>query len=52
MIYLRQFQEKFAQMITNAGFSNVTYENLTGGIVAIHTGFKIWLGSFKVDLSL
>jgi demethylmenaquinone methyltransferase/2-methoxy-6-polyprenyl-1,4-benzoquinol methylase len=24
----------------NAGFENVTYFNLTGGIVALHRGFK------------
>jgi demethylmenaquinone methyltransferase / 2-methoxy-6-polyprenyl-1,4-benzoquinol methylase len=27
-------------MMGNAGFENVTYFNLTGGIVALHRGFK------------
>ena len=34
-------QREFAFMIEEAGFKNVTYSNLTGGIVAIHSGFKI-----------
>ncbi len=34
-------QETFAGMIEDAGFRAVTYENLTGGIVAIHSGFKL-----------
>lgn len=40
---IRQFpdQEKFKQMIENAGFRQVTYENLTFGVCAIHSGFKI-----------
>lgn len=40
---IRQFpdQEEFAEMIENAGFSNVTYENLSFGIAAIHSGFKL-----------
>jgi ubiquinone/menaquinone biosynthesis methyltransferase len=39
---IRQFppQEKFAEMIRKAGFSQVQYENLTGGIVAIHSGWR------------
>ena len=39
---IRQFpeQDTFASMITLAGFSNVQYENIQGGIVAIHSGFK------------
>jgi len=37
---IRRFpdQETFRQKIEAAGFSRVTYRNLTGGIVAIHTG--------------
>lgn len=31
-------QEEFADMIRAAGFEGVRYENLTGGIVAIHSG--------------
>lgn len=39
---IRKFpdQETFATMITQAGFEKVSYENLTGGVVAIHTGYK------------
>uniref|UniRef100_A0A2A4K7M1 2-methoxy-6-polyprenyl-1,4-benzoquinol methylase, mitochondrial n=1 Tax=Heliothis virescens TaxID=7102 RepID=A0A2A4K7M1_HELVI len=40
---IRQFpdQEKFKTMIEDAGFRQVTYENLTFGTCAIHSGFKI-----------
>jgi demethylmenaquinone methyltransferase / 2-methoxy-6-polyprenyl-1,4-benzoquinol methylase len=40
---IRQFppQEKFATMLKNAGFSRVDYRNLTGGVVALHTGVKL-----------
>jgi len=34
-------QEKFAQMIQEAGFQRVEYENLVGGVVAIHSGLKL-----------
>lgn len=34
-------QESWADQIRAAGFKAVTYENLTGGIVAIHSGFKL-----------
>jgi demethylmenaquinone methyltransferase / 2-methoxy-6-polyprenyl-1,4-benzoquinol methylase len=34
-------QEDFAEMIRAAGLSRVTYRNLTGGVVAIHSGWKI-----------
>jgi len=33
--------EKFAQMIEEAGFQRVEYENLVGGVVAIHSGLKL-----------
>ncbi|KOB66595.1 Ubiquinone/menaquinone biosynthesis methyltransferase ubiE [Operophtera brumata] len=33
--------EKFKSMIEDAGFRQVTYENLTFGTCAIHSGFKI-----------
>ncbi|KAH7572537.1 hypothetical protein JRO89_XS04G0271800 [Xanthoceras sorbifolium] len=33
--------EKFASMIADAGFQKVEYENLVGGVVAIHSGLKI-----------
>jgi 2-methoxy-6-polyprenyl-1,4-benzoquinol methylase len=35
------FQEKFAQMIQEAGFERVEYENLVGGVVAFHSGLKL-----------
>lgn len=40
---IRQFpnQENFKQIIEEAGFRHVTYENLTLGVVAIHSGFKL-----------
>ncbi|WP_145569540.1 bifunctional demethylmenaquinone methyltransferase/2-methoxy-6-polyprenyl-1,4-benzoquinol methylase UbiE [Yersinia mollaretii] len=33
-------QETLKGMMIEAGFENVTYSNLTGGIVALHRGFK------------
>ena len=33
-------QETLAEMMRQAGFESVNYQNLTGGIVAIHTGVK------------
>jgi demethylmenaquinone methyltransferase/2-methoxy-6-polyprenyl-1,4-benzoquinol methylase len=33
-------QETLAEMMRSAGFESVIYQNLTGGIVAIHTGGK------------
>lgn len=33
-------QETLAKIMIDAGFAEVTYRNLTGGIVAIHTGIK------------
>eukprot|EP00038_Savillea_parva_P006872 m.166454 g.166454 ORF g.166454 m.166454 type:complete len:327 (+) comp12691_c0_seq1:218-1198(+) len=39
---IREFpnQEKFAQMIRDAGFKHVTHRDLTGGVAAIRSGFK------------
>lgn len=34
-------QEEFARMIEHAGFLTVKYDNLTGGVVAIHSGIKL-----------
>lgn len=34
-------QDDFLAMIEAAGFSHVTYRNLTGGVVAIHSGWRI-----------
>lgn len=40
---IRKFpkQAEYACMIEEAGFSNVTYQNYTGGIVALHSGYKL-----------
>lgn len=40
---IRKFpkQETFAGMIRDAGFERVTFRNLSGGIAAIHSGWKI-----------
>ncbi|XP_028852372.1 2-methoxy-6-polyprenyl-1,4-benzoquinol methylase, mitochondrial-like [Denticeps clupeoides] len=40
---IRRFpdQETFKAMIEDAGFFRVQYFNLTGGVVAIHSGFKL-----------
>ncbi|XP_057476680.1 2-methoxy-6-polyprenyl-1,4-benzoquinol methylase, mitochondrial isoform X3 [Actinidia eriantha] len=39
---IRRFpsQDKFASMIADAGFQKVEYENLVGGVVAVHSGLK------------
>jgi ubiquinone/menaquinone biosynthesis C-methylase UbiE len=34
-------QDEFSNMIEDAGFSCVKYENLSLGIAAIHSGFKL-----------
>jgi demethylmenaquinone methyltransferase/2-methoxy-6-polyprenyl-1,4-benzoquinol methylase len=33
-------QETFKNMMQSAGFLDASYENLTGGIVALHKGTK------------
>lgn len=33
-------QEEYAAMLREAGFKNVTWKNLAGGIIAVHTGTK------------
>ena len=40
---IRRFpaQEAFADMIADAGFAGVDYKNLTFGVAAIHSGFKL-----------
>ena len=40
---IRQFpkQDVFADMIASAGFERVFFRNLTGGIAAIHSGWKL-----------
>lgn len=40
---IRRFpdQETFAGMIRTAGFEQVKYRNLTMGIAALHSGWKI-----------
>jgi ubiquinone/menaquinone biosynthesis C-methylase UbiE len=34
-------QEGFAAMIRAAGFAETRHDNLTGGVVCVHTGFKL-----------
>ena len=40
---IRRFppQERFATMIRDAGFDRVTFRSLTGGVAAIHSGWRI-----------
>ena len=40
---IRKFptQEKFMKMIDDAGFKRTSYRNLSGGIVAIHSGWRV-----------
>ncbi|KAG7318160.1 hypothetical protein KOW79_017915 [Hemibagrus wyckioides] len=40
---IRKFpdQETFKEMMEDVGFSHVQYTNLSGGIVALHSGFKL-----------
>ena len=40
---IRKFpeQDQFSQMISKTGFQNVKYRNLSFGIAAIHSGWKI-----------
>lgn len=40
---IRQFpdQRAFADKVRQAGFAHVSYRNLTGGVVAIHSGWKV-----------
>jgi demethylmenaquinone methyltransferase / 2-methoxy-6-polyprenyl-1,4-benzoquinol methylase len=40
---IRKFpsQERFAEMVREAGFARVSHRNLAGGIAAIHSGWKI-----------
>jgi len=40
---IRKFpdQERFAGMIRDAGFGQVKYRNMTGGVAALHSGWKL-----------
>lgn len=40
---IRRFpkQEQFAAQMREAGFGNVSYRNMTGGVVALHSGWKV-----------
>ena len=40
---IRQFpkQDDFAGMITDAGFSRVGYRNMSGGVVSLHSGWRL-----------
>jgi demethylmenaquinone methyltransferase/2-methoxy-6-polyprenyl-1,4-benzoquinol methylase len=33
-------------MMEAAGFANCRFQNMTGGIVALHTGIKAWYEHF------
>ncbi len=50
---IRRFpkQEEFTSMIKDAGFKAVHYENLSFGIAAIHSGFKLkhFMGDTRVS---
>ncbi|KAL5681698.1 hypothetical protein ACJX0J_008083, partial [Zea mays] len=39
----------FAQMIQEAGFQRVEYENLLSGVVAIHSGLKLSICCFLMN---
>ena len=40
---IRQFpnQDEFLHLIQDAGLQKISYQNLTGGIVAIHSAWKL-----------
>jgi demethylmenaquinone methyltransferase/2-methoxy-6-polyprenyl-1,4-benzoquinol methylase len=40
---IRKFppQEEFAQMIRDGGFEQVKYRNMTMGVAALHSGWKL-----------
>jgi demethylmenaquinone methyltransferase/2-methoxy-6-polyprenyl-1,4-benzoquinol methylase len=40
---IRRFpdQKSFTRLIENAGFGQVRYRNLTGGIAALHSGWRL-----------
>jgi demethylmenaquinone methyltransferase/2-methoxy-6-polyprenyl-1,4-benzoquinol methylase len=40
---IRRFpsQARFAKMIASAGFARVKVRNMTGGVVALHSGWKV-----------
>lgn len=40
-LVLFALQEEFKSMIEDAGFYCVQYYNFTGGVVALHSGFKL-----------
>ncbi|MEA2982190.1 MAG: demethylmenaquinone methyltransferase / 2-methoxy-6-polyprenyl,4-benzoquinol methylase, partial [Alphaproteobacteria bacterium] len=33
--------EEFARMIGNAGFRRVSFQPMTGGVVALHSGWRL-----------
>ena len=41
LIRMHPDQRTLKGMMENAGFQNCDYHNLTGGIVAVHRGFKL-----------
>ena len=40
---IRKFpnQQDFAELVANAGFSRVSFANYSGGIAALHSGWKL-----------
>ena len=46
---IRKFpkQAEWSNMIEEAGFKYVSYTNYTGGIVAVHSGFKMWFNGIQ-----
>ncbi len=41
VLSLLSAQDTFAGMIEDAGFQAVGYENILGGVVAMHSGYKL-----------
>lgn len=35
-------QDQLLEMMKDVGMKECSYENLTDGIVAIHSGYKLW----------
>lgn len=40
-------QDQLLDMMKDVGMKECSYENLTDGIVAIHSGFKLWNFYYK-----
>lgn len=44
LVLCKNPQEVLAEMMENAGFSHVNYNNIIDGVVSVHSGFKLWIG--------